>query len=176
MSCDVPAGTRRKPRVRVTSLFCRSFLRSFTLASSFYGSRSPYIESREFTVAIKPLALFVKHDGVSARSSITCQYKCGNRVLSRGPQHLGRRVLPRHRTHGAESSRLAPGQRHGSARGGSGQRPRRLFGRIRKCRTGNRIDERQQQRIDTRGDELRRRRAPTRKTRSPSLTDTIKPS
>ena len=29
-------------------------------------------------MAIKPLALFVKHDGVSSRASITCQYKCGN--------------------------------------------------------------------------------------------------
>ncbi|NMM88290.1 phosphatase [Rhodococcus sp. SRB_17] len=29
-------------------------------------------------MAIKPLALFVKHDGMSSRASITCQYKCGN--------------------------------------------------------------------------------------------------
>lgn len=27
---------------------------------------------------LKPLALFVKHDGMSSRASITCHYKCGN--------------------------------------------------------------------------------------------------
>ncbi|RVW02580.1 PhoX family protein [Rhodococcus spongiicola] len=27
---------------------------------------------------LKPLALFVKHDGMSSRAAITCQYKCGN--------------------------------------------------------------------------------------------------
>ncbi|RVW02214.1 PhoX family protein [Rhodococcus xishaensis] len=27
---------------------------------------------------LKPLALFVKHDGMSSRATITCQYKCGN--------------------------------------------------------------------------------------------------
>ncbi|MFI6871232.1 PhoX family protein [Nocardia sp. NPDC050406] len=27
---------------------------------------------------MKPLALFVKHDGASSRASVTCQYKCGN--------------------------------------------------------------------------------------------------
>ncbi|MBC7302085.1 MULTISPECIES: PhoX family protein [Nocardia] len=27
---------------------------------------------------LKPLALFVKHDGQSSRTSMTCQYKCGN--------------------------------------------------------------------------------------------------
>ncbi|WP_137722923.1 PhoX family protein [Prescottella subtropica] len=27
---------------------------------------------------LKPLALFVKHDGMSSRASITCQYKCGH--------------------------------------------------------------------------------------------------
>ncbi|MBJ8347661.1 PhoX family phosphatase [Antrihabitans sp. YC2-6] len=29
-------------------------------------------------MALKPLALFVKHDGRSARASITCRYKCGD--------------------------------------------------------------------------------------------------
>lgn len=29
-------------------------------------------------MSLKPLALFVKHDGMSSRASITCQYKCGN--------------------------------------------------------------------------------------------------
>lgn len=27
---------------------------------------------------LKPLALFVKHDGASSRASVTCRYKCGN--------------------------------------------------------------------------------------------------
>ncbi len=27
---------------------------------------------------LKPLALFVKHDGASARAAVTCRYKCGN--------------------------------------------------------------------------------------------------
>ena len=176
MSCDVPAGTRRKPRVRVTSLFCRSFLRSFTLASSFYGSRSPYIESREFTVAIKPLALFVKHDGVSARSSITCQYKCGNACSHEVPNTSGGEYF-------RDIARTALSRR-GLLRGsgmavlavGAGQRPRRLFGRIRKC--PNREPDR---RAAAAADRHPRGRTsapsrPTRKTRSPSLTDTIKPS
>ncbi|MFF9561150.1 hypothetical protein ACF1DY_35715, partial [Streptomyces albus] len=40
-------------------------------------------------MAIKPLALFVKHDGVSARASITCQYKCGNACSHEVPNTSG---------------------------------------------------------------------------------------
>ncbi|MDF3305145.1 PhoX family phosphatase [Rhodococcus sp. T2V] len=29
-------------------------------------------------MSLKPLALFVNHDGASSRASVTCQYKCGN--------------------------------------------------------------------------------------------------
>ncbi|MFZ2175321.1 MAG: PhoX family phosphatase [Rhodococcus sp. (in: high G+C Gram-positive bacteria)] len=29
-------------------------------------------------MSLKPLALFVKHDGMSSRASVTCRYKCGN--------------------------------------------------------------------------------------------------
>ncbi|UFS94444.1 PhoX family protein [Nocardia huaxiensis] len=36
-------------------------------------------------MSIKPLALFVKHDGASARSSVTCQYKCGNACFHEVP-------------------------------------------------------------------------------------------
>lgn len=36
-------------------------------------------------MSLKPLSLFVKHDGASSRSSVTCQYKCGNACFHEVP-------------------------------------------------------------------------------------------
>ncbi|MFE6863349.1 PhoX family protein [Nocardia sp. NPDC057668] len=36
-------------------------------------------------MSLKPLALFVQHDGASSRASITCQYKCGNACFHEVP-------------------------------------------------------------------------------------------
>ncbi|MBL1073072.1 PhoX family phosphatase [Nocardia sp. 2] len=36
-------------------------------------------------MSLKPLALFVKHDGASSRSAVTCQYKCGNACFHEVP-------------------------------------------------------------------------------------------
>lgn len=36
-------------------------------------------------MSLKPLALFVKHDGHSSRASMTCQYKCGNACFHEVP-------------------------------------------------------------------------------------------
>ncbi|MFC9996538.1 PhoX family protein [Nocardia sp. NPDC127526] len=36
-------------------------------------------------MTLKPLALFVKHDGASSRASVTCQYKCGNACFHEVP-------------------------------------------------------------------------------------------
>ncbi|MFD4367061.1 PhoX family protein [Rhodococcus sp. NPDC058521] len=36
-------------------------------------------------MGLKPLALFVKHDGNSSRASVTCQYKCGNQCAHEVP-------------------------------------------------------------------------------------------
>ncbi|WP_157554296.1 PhoX family protein [Nocardia crassostreae] len=36
-------------------------------------------------MSLKPLALFVKHDGASSRASVTCQYKCGNACFHEVP-------------------------------------------------------------------------------------------
>ncbi|MCZ4555836.1 PhoX family phosphatase [Rhodococcus maanshanensis] len=38
---------------------------------------------------LKPLALFVNHDGKSSRASITCQYKCGNACSHEVPNTSG---------------------------------------------------------------------------------------
>ncbi|MFE3618174.1 alkaline phosphatase PhoX, partial [Streptomyces anulatus] len=37
----------------------------------------------------KPLALFVKHDGQSARAALTCEYKCGNACFHEVPNTSG---------------------------------------------------------------------------------------
>ncbi|NLE82542.1 MAG: PhoX family phosphatase [Rhodococcus sp.] len=40
-------------------------------------------------MGLKPLALFVKHDGSSARAAVTCQYKCGNQCSHEVPNSSG---------------------------------------------------------------------------------------
>jgi uncharacterized protein len=44
--------------------------------------------SESFTVppvSLQPLALFVKHDGQSARAAMTCEYKCANACFHEVP-------------------------------------------------------------------------------------------
>ncbi|MFC9893416.1 PhoX family protein [Nocardia sp. NPDC127579] len=38
---------------------------------------------------MKPLALFVKHDGQSSRAAVTCEYKCGNACFHEPPNTSG---------------------------------------------------------------------------------------